>query len=78
MRSNHLLKALPAFLAGIAGKMGVKLVIGGRGAYTDGKTVTLPAMPIPTGDTLSPEQVTYLKDVADMALGLLLHEARCR
>ncbi|SOB58974.1 protein of unknown function [Pseudodesulfovibrio profundus] len=47
-------------------KYGVKVIIGGKGAYTDGNTIHLPALPLECSKTL-----------IGMARGFLDHGVTC-
>lgn len=44
--SHSLLGALPILAKMLGRKLGVEVVIGGSGAYTDGRTIHLPALPV--------------------------------
>ena len=61
---NALLGALPIIATLLGQKLGVKVVIGGRQAFTDGQTIVLPSLPA-DGDP----------DLAVLANGYIDHEA---
>ena len=64
MKNKLLMKSLPMVASVLGQKYGVKVVIGGKGAYTDGNTIHLPALPLECSETL-----------IGMARGFLDHEA---
>ncbi len=64
MTNNLLMKSLPMVASVLGHKYGVKVVIGGKGAYTDGNTIHLPALPLECTETL-----------IGLARGFLDHEA---
>ena len=64
MKKNPLLGALPILAAMLGQKLGVKVVIGGNRACTDGQTICLPALP-PDADP----------SLAILANGYIDHEA---
>ena len=63
MRTNTLQQAFPIVAAALGNRFGIKVRVGGDQAYTDGKTIQLPAY-----DGTDP-------DYQDYAWGLLAHEA---
>ncbi|MBF6650010.1 VWA domain-containing protein [Methylobacter sp. BlB1] len=63
MRNNTLNSAFPIVAAALGNKFGVKVRVGGKDAYTDGKSITLPAYNL--------EDSSY----KDVAWGYLAHEA---
>ncbi|WAK04390.1 VWA domain-containing protein [Methylobacter sp. YRD-M1] len=63
MRNNTLNNAFPIVAAALGNKFGVKVRVGGQDAYTDGKSITLPAYNL--------EDSSY----KDVAWGYLAHEA---
>jgi hypothetical protein len=63
MKNNTLQNAFPIVAAAIGNRLGIKVSVGGNQAYTDGKTIQLPAY---DGDD---------PDYQDFAWGLLAHEA---
>ena len=63
MKNNTLQNAFPIVAAAIGNRFGIKVKIGGDEAYTDGKSIQLPAY---EGDD---------PDYKDYAWGLLAHEA---
>ncbi len=52
MTNNLIMKSLPMVASVLGRKYGVKVVIGGKGAYTDGNTIHLPALPLECSETL--------------------------
>jgi hypothetical protein len=52
MTHNLIMKSLPLVASVLGHKYGVKVVIGGKGAYTDGNTIHLPALPLECSETL--------------------------
>jgi hypothetical protein len=64
MRNQLIMKSLPLVASVLGRKYGVKVVIGGKGAYTDGSTIHLPALPLECSDTL-----------VGLARGYIDHEA---
>ncbi|QJB56548.1 hypothetical protein [Pseudodesulfovibrio sp. zrk46] len=52
MENKLLMKSLPMVASVLGRKYGVKVVIGGKGAYTDGGTIHLPSLPLECSDTL--------------------------
>ncbi|MBG0789908.1 MAG: VWA domain-containing protein [Desulfovibrionaceae bacterium] len=64
MTKNLIMKSLPMVASVLGRKYGVKVEIGGEGAYTDGNTIHLPALPLDCDETL-----------IGMARGFLDHEA---
>lgn len=52
MKNQLIMKSLPMVASVLGRKYGVKVVIGGRGAYTDGNTIHLPALPLDCSETL--------------------------
>lgn len=52
MKNQLLMKSLPMVASVLGRKYGVKVVIGGKGAYTDGSTIHLPALPLECNETL--------------------------
>ena len=52
MTDNLLMKSLPMVVSVLGRKYGVQVVIGGSGAYTDGNTIHLPALPLDCDETL--------------------------
>ena len=52
MTNKLIMKSLPMVASVLGRKYGVKIVIGGTGAYTDGKTIHLPALPLDCDETL--------------------------
>lgn len=74
MNMHAALRALPAYLAGLAAKHGIKLRIGAYKPMTDGETVYLPALPLPDGQS-TPDQLRYLDEVRRLCVGWVLHEA---
>lgn len=64
MTNNLLMKSLPMVASVLGRKYGVKVVIGGTGAYTDGNTIHLPALPLECSETL-----------VGLARGYIDHEA---
>ena len=63
MRNNTLNSAFPIVAAALGNKFGVKVRVGGQDAYTDGKSITLPAYNL--------EDPSY----KNIAWGFLAHEA---
>lgn len=63
MRNNTLNNAFPIVAAALGNKFGVKVRVGGQDAYTDGKSITLPAYNL--------EDPSY----KNIAWGFLAHEA---
>ncbi len=60
MNNKLLMKSLP-FVASVLGrKYGVRVQIGGDKAFTDGKTIQLPAMPLDSDDVLRSTARAYL------------------
>ncbi len=64
MKNQLLMKSLPMVASVLGSKYGVKVVIGGKGAYTDGSTIHLPALPLECSEKL-----------IGLARGFLDHEA---
>ena len=64
MNKRLLMKSLPLVASVLGQKYGVKVHIGGDKAFTDGKTIQLPALPLDSDETLQ-----------CMARGFLDHEA---
>lgn len=62
--ANPLIASLPLVAAALTEQTGIKVEIGGTEAYTDGKCIHLPALPLDADDSL-----------ASVARGLLDHEA---
>ncbi|MBK1720112.1 VWA domain-containing protein [Thiocystis violacea] len=62
MQTNHLKRAMPIVAAALGRKFGVKVIVGGNAAQTDGQTIWLPNLP--------PESA-----LREVAWGLLAHEA---
>ncbi|MEF2144164.1 MAG: VWA domain-containing protein [Desulfovibrionaceae bacterium] len=52
MTNNLIMKSLPLVASVLGHKYGVKVLIGGKGAYTDGNTIHLPALPLECSETL--------------------------
>lgn len=52
MKNQLIMRSLPMVASVLGRKYGVKVVIGGRGAYTDGSTIHLPALPLESSETL--------------------------
>ena len=52
MKNQLIMRSLPMVASVLGRKYGVKVVIGGRGAYTDGNTIHLPALPLECSETL--------------------------
>ncbi|WP_419788113.1 hypothetical protein [Pseudodesulfovibrio sp.] len=52
MKNQLIMKSLPMVASVLGRKYGVKVVIGGREAYTDGSTIHLPALPLDCSETL--------------------------
>ena len=52
MTNNLIMKSLPMVASVLGRKYGVKVVIGGKDAYTDGNTIHLPALPLECSETL--------------------------
>jgi len=52
MKNQLIMKSLPMVASVLGRKYGVKVVIGGKGAYTDGNTIHLPALPLECSETL--------------------------
>ncbi|BDQ36821.1 hypothetical protein SYK_11810 [Pseudodesulfovibrio nedwellii] len=52
MKNQLLMKSLPMVASVLGRKYGVKVIIGGKGAYTDGNTIHLPALPLDCDETL--------------------------
>jgi len=52
MTNNLIMKSLPMVASVLGRKYGVKVEIGGVGAYTDGNTIHLPALPLECSETL--------------------------
>ena len=52
MKNQLLMKSLPMVASVLGRKYGVKVIIGGKGAYTDGDTIHLPALPLECNETL--------------------------
>nr|WP_321512938.1 VWA domain-containing protein [uncultured Pseudodesulfovibrio sp.] len=52
MTNKLIMKSLPMVASVLGRKYGVKIVIGGTGAYTDGNTIHLPALPLGCDETL--------------------------
>jgi hypothetical protein len=52
MKNQLIMRSLPMVASVLGHKYGVKVVIGGRGAYTDGNTIHLPALPLECSETL--------------------------
>lgn len=52
MTNNLIMKSLPMIASVLGRKYGVKVVIGGTGAYTDGNTIHLPALPLGCSEEL--------------------------
>jgi len=52
MANNLIMKSLPMVASVLGRKYGVKVEIGGVGAYTDGNTIHLPALPLDCSETL--------------------------
>lgn len=64
MTNNLIMKSLPMVASVLGRKYGVKVKIGGKGAYTDGNTIHLPSLPLECNETL-----------ISLARGYLDHEA---
>ena len=52
MKNQLIMKSLPMVASVLGRKYGVKVVIGGKGAYTDGNNIHLPALPLESNETL--------------------------
>ena len=52
MQNKLIMKSLPMVASVLGRKYGVKVTIGGKGAYTDGNTIHLPALPLECSETL--------------------------
>ncbi|WP_097012765.1 cobaltochelatase CobT-related protein [Pseudodesulfovibrio profundus] len=52
MNNQLIMRSLPMVASVLGRKYGVKVVIGGTGAYTDGDTIHLPALPLECNETL--------------------------
>ena len=52
MTNNLIMKSLPVVASVLGRKYGVKVKIGGSGAYTDGSTIHLPSLPLESSEML--------------------------
>ena len=52
MNNNLIMQSLPLVAAVLGNKYGVKVTIGGSRAFTDGRTINLPSLPLDCDDTL--------------------------
>ncbi len=52
MKNKLIMKSLPMVASVLGRKYGVKVKIGGKGAYTDGNIIHLPALPLECNETL--------------------------
>ena len=64
IQTRHVMRSLPLLASALGDQYGVKVEIGGRQAFTDGKTVHLPSLPLDCDATL-----------LGLARGMLDHEA---
>ena len=64
VKSKHIITALPLIASILGRKYGVKVVIGGNSAHTDGQTIFLPSLPV-NGD----------KNLLNLARGFIDHES---
>ena len=64
MNSNHFIKSLPLVASALSRKYGIKVAIGGNRAATNGKTISLPSLPLHS----PPELI-------NLASGFIDHEA---
>ncbi len=52
MKNTLIMKSLPMVASVLGSKYGVRVKIGGKGAYTDGDTIHLPSLPLECSETL--------------------------
>lgn len=64
MTMNLIMRSLPMVASVLGRKYGVKVIIGGKGAYTDGNFIHLPALPLECSET-----------IIGLARGYIDHEA---
>lgn len=60
IRTQDIMKSLPLVASVLGDKYGVRVNIGGNSAYTDGKTINLPTLPLDCDETLLMLAKSYL------------------
>ena len=59
LKQKDIMDCLPLLASVLGNQYGVTVEIGGSEAYTDGKTIHLPALPLDS----EPELITMIKDI---------------